>query len=94
MLNPISNVGISGRGKVGGFFGWPEDADVEKMRDAYSRETDPAKQKAIAVAIQARAYELGFYYPTGMYTSPIASRATITGILAAAAPVFWNIEKK
>ncbi|WP_375460371.1 ABC transporter substrate-binding protein [uncultured Enterovirga sp.] len=94
MLNPVANVGTNARGKVGGFFGWPEDAQIEKMRDSYARESDPAKQKQIAAEVQKRAYELGFYYPTGMYTSPIASRQNITGILSAAAPVFWNIEKK
>jgi hypothetical protein len=25
---------------------------------------------------------------------PIATRSNVTGILSAAAPVFWNIEKK
>ena len=94
MLNPVANVGVNARGKTGGWFGWPADEQVEKMRDAYARETDAAKQKAIAADIQKRAYELGMYYPTGMYTSPIASRANVTGILAAAAPVFWNIDKK
>ncbi len=93
MLNPISNVGFNGRGKVGGFFGWPDVPEMEKMRDAYARELDPAKQKKIAEDIQKAAFELGMYYPTGMYKSPIASKG-LTGIMITAAPVFWNIEKK
>ncbi len=33
-------------------FGWPCDAEIEKLRDAFAKETDPAKQKAIAEAVQ------------------------------------------
>jgi peptide/nickel transport system substrate-binding protein len=94
LLNPIANVGINGRGKVGGWFGWAEDAEVERLRDAYARETDAAKQKGVAADAQKRAYDIGMYYPTGQYTSPIAARSNITGILDGPAPVFWNIEKK
>ena len=45
MMNPLANVGVNARGKTGGWFGWPEDAQIEKLRDAYARELDPAKQK-------------------------------------------------
>jgi peptide/nickel transport system substrate-binding protein len=93
MMNPLANVGVNARGKTGGWFGWAEDAEIEKLRDAYARELDPAKQKSIAAAVQKRAYELGTYYPTGQYTSPIAARRNVKGILNGPAPVFWNIEK-
>jgi peptide/nickel transport system substrate-binding protein len=33
-------------------YGWPCDAEIERLRDAFSRETDPAKQKQIAMALQ------------------------------------------
>ena len=36
-------------------FGWPCDTEMEKLRDQFARETDPAKQKAIAEAVQVRA---------------------------------------
>jgi len=94
MMNPLANVGVNARGKTGGWFGWPEDAQIEKLRDAYARELDPAKQKNIAAEVQKRAYELVTYYPTGQYTSPIAARANVKGILSGPAPVFWNIEKQ
>ena len=35
-------------------FGWPCDEEMEKLRDAFTRETDPVKQKAIAEAVQNR----------------------------------------
>ena len=41
-------------------FGWPCDAELEKLRDAYAKETDPAKQKQIAEQVQLRVLD----YPT------------------------------
>ena len=71
--------------------GWPCDAALEALRDQYVRETDPAKQKAIAVAVQMRGIEITPYIPLGQWTSPIATRATITGVLPSPVPVFWNM---
>ena len=39
-------------------FGWPCDDEMEKLRDDFARETDPAKQKAIAEAVQVRDTEV------------------------------------
>ncbi len=94
MMNPVANVGVNGKGKVGGWFGWAKDEEVERMRDAYALETDPAKQTEIAKAVQERAYKIGMYYPTGQYRSPLAASPKLSGMLEAPAPVFWNIEKK
>jgi peptide/nickel transport system substrate-binding protein len=94
MTNPIGNVGMNAKGKVGGWFGWPEDAEIEKLRDAFARETDQAKQKQIASDIQKRAYEVVMYVPTGQYAQPYAFRKNITGVMAGPVPVFWNMEKK
>lgn len=94
MLNPVSNQGVNGRGKTGGWFGWARDEEVEKLRDAYARETDPDKQVALARQVQERAYKIGMYYPTGQFSTPTASRDSLSGILEAPAPVFWNIEKR
>ena len=48
-------------------FGWPCDAELERLRDAFAKETDPAKQKAIAEAVQLRAAE----YPTHRPARPV-----------------------
>jgi peptide/nickel transport system substrate-binding protein len=76
-------------------FGWPCDPEIEKLRDAFAKETDPAKQKAIAEAVSVRAASA---YPThvhlGQYLQPSAFRKTISGVLVATNAIFWNIEKK
>src|SRR5690606_37019768 len=35
MMNPIANAGVKGLGKPGGLLGWTEDAEIEKLRNAY-----------------------------------------------------------
>ena len=76
------------------WFGWPTDPEMEKLRDAYAKETDPAKGKALAEAVQARALETAQYGWIGQWYGPGATRANITGWLKAPVPVMWNIEKK
>ncbi|WP_445489021.1 ABC transporter substrate-binding protein [Rhodopseudomonas sp. RCAM05734] len=95
ILNPVSNVSISGRGTKGGWFGWFDDAKIEELRDKFARSTSPDEQKKIAAEVQARAYEEVAYLPLGEYTVPSVWRTSLTGVLpGAATPVFWNIDKK
>ncbi|PJI41942.1 ABC transporter substrate-binding protein [Ferrovibrio sp.] len=94
MMNPIANAGVKGLGKQGGFFGWTEDAVIEKLRDDYARETDPAKQKKLAEAVQKRAYEQVLYIPLGEYHQVSALRSNVVGALPTPALALWNIEKK
>jgi peptide/nickel transport system substrate-binding protein len=75
-------------------FGWPCDAEIEKLRAAYAVETDPDKRKEIAQATQAREREYPTYVQTGQFTVPTALRNTVTGLLTAPAITFWNMEKK
>ncbi len=95
ILNPISNVSISGRGTKGGWFGWFDDPKMEELRDKFSRSTSLEEQKVIAAEVQARAYDQVAYLPLGEYRIPSAWRKSLTGVLpGAATPVFWNIDKK
>ena len=75
-------------------FGWPCDPEMEKLRDQFARETDPAKQKAIAEAVQVRATQWTPHIHLGQRYQPIAARNHLSGILTAGVPVFWNIEMK
>jgi peptide/nickel transport system substrate-binding protein len=75
-------------------FGWPCDAELEKLRAQFAQETDPAKQKDIAEAVTARAAEYPTYAPLGQFTVPTAVRKEVTGLLPAASLALWNVEKK
>ena len=75
-------------------FGWPCDVEIERLRDAFAKETDPVKQKAIAEAVSARAAEYPTHVFLGQYLQPSAFRKNISGVLVATNVVLWNIEKK
>ena len=94
VVNPVVNVSISGKGKVGGWFGWPEDAKMEAMRDAFARSSAPEEQKKIAADIQKEVYDQVIYIPLGQYFAPSAWRKSLTGVLdGPATPLFWNVDK-
>ncbi len=93
ILNPISAQWMVAQPDKA-WFGWPNDPDLEKLRDAYARETDPVKNKALAVAVQNRMLETAQYGWLGIWYGPGASRANVVGWLKAPVVVHWNIEKK
>jgi peptide/nickel transport system substrate-binding protein len=72
-------------------FGWPCDAEIEKLRDEFARETDPGKQKAIADALQMREVKVVTHIPVGQWYLPAVMQKKVNGMLPAPAPVFWNI---
>jgi peptide/nickel transport system substrate-binding protein len=75
-------------------FGWPCDAELERLRDAFAKEIDPAKQKSIAEAVSVRASQYPTHVVLGQYLQPSAFRKNIEGVLVASNVAFWNIEKK
>ena len=93
-LNPISNAYFVANGEKSSWFGWPNDPQMEKLRDDYAKESDTAKGKALAEAIQARALETAQFGWLGQWYGPGATRTNVTGWLKAPVPVMWNIEKK
>jgi peptide/nickel transport system substrate-binding protein len=93
LLNPITNAGFNAKGK-NGWFGWAEDAEIEKLKAEYVAATDPKKQKDLLDAITKRAFEKVLYVPIGQFQWPYAYRTSLSGVLDGPAPVFWNVEKK
>ena len=93
ILNPIAANFTVANGDHA-WFGWPNDPEMEKLRDAYAKETDPAKAKALAAAVQNRALETAQYGWLGQWYGPGAARSSVVGWLQAPVTVLWNIEKK
>ncbi|MCO6418894.1 ABC transporter substrate-binding protein [Siccirubricoccus sp. KC 17139] len=75
------------------WFGWPEDAEIERLRAAWTETGDPAESRRIAEALNRRAMEVMAYVPLGFYWQPSAWRRNLTGMFRAPATVFWNISK-
>ena len=93
VASPVANIGMSGGCVERAWFGWPCDAKIEELRDAYAKEADPAKQKMIGEELQARAYEVVPYVSYGQWYQPVAYRANLDGVLNSPVPFFWNIAK-
>jgi peptide/nickel transport system substrate-binding protein len=93
MANPIANQPLSGACDKA-WFGWACDAELEKLRDAFARTDDPAEQRRLAQAVQARAMEVGTYVPLGEYLIPVAARRNVSGLVVGHFLVLWNVEKK
>ena len=64
------------------------------MRDAYAKETDPAKQKQIAIDLQKVLGRSSDPRQSRPVVSPGRMRTNIDGTMVAPVPVFWNISKK
>jgi peptide/nickel transport system substrate-binding protein len=75
-------------------FGWPCDPGIEKLRDDFAKETDAAKQKAVAEQVSQRAAEYVTHVNLGQYLQPSAFRKNVSGVLVATNIILWNIEKK
>ena len=93
ILNPVM-AGFFNASCDKAMFGWPCDAEIEKLRDAFAKETDPAKQKQIAMELQKRWVEAPTHVNLGQWYQPAAVSTKIDGMLVAPVTALWNITKK
>jgi peptide/nickel transport system substrate-binding protein len=94
VLNPVSASFLAANCDAANV-GWPCDAEMEKLRNAFAHESDLAKQKDIADKVQLRAIEIGTHVWVGQWDRPIAYRKDkFDGWLEAPVTVFWNVTKK
>ena len=92
---PVQPLNVGNGQQKKGWFGWAENAKIEKLKDDFVRAASLDDQKKIATEIQKEAYDQVIYVPLGQYLAPSAWRKSLTGVLdGPATPVFWNIEKK
>ena len=91
--NPISNAALDGRGDKAAWVGWVADPALEALRAKFLRETDAAKKRKLAEAVQARAFEIGTHAPIGEYRQPGAMRKSVSGIVTGPGNFYWNVRK-
>ncbi|MCF6110387.1 ABC transporter substrate-binding protein [Mesorhizobium muleiense] len=92
ITSPLINPMVNGRGDDA-WFGWPEDADLEALRDEFIAADTPEAQAKVAERIQAHVIKVVNYIPLGQYLTVQARRATIVDMIPSPVPVFWNIDK-
>jgi peptide/nickel transport system substrate-binding protein len=93
LTTPAVNFAIRGSGQKA-WFGWPDDAKIEELRDAWFAATDAAGSKKAADAVQARAFEFVPYIPTAQFILPTAYRSHLSGVIIAPITLLWNVEKR
>ena len=92
--NPVFHVQMSASCDKA-WFGWPCDAELERLRAAWIRETDPVKARWLAEDIQLRGAQVVVYIPFGQYLTPSAWRDNLDGLLTVPETVvFWNVRRK
>jgi peptide/nickel transport system substrate-binding protein len=93
IVDPLANTYINAIGE-NAWFGWPTDDVLVKLRAAFADESDPAKRKELALAMQVRVSENPTHIFAGQWILPAAVRKNVSGNLESPVTIFWNIEKK
>ncbi len=75
------------------WFGWPDDAEIERLRAAFIDAPDDAARRQVGVALNRRAMEVMPYIPLGFYWQPSAWSRKVTGVFRSPVTAFWNIGK-
>ncbi|MES2937200.1 MAG: ABC transporter substrate-binding protein [Pseudomonadota bacterium] len=75
--------------------GWPCDKQLDDLRTAWLKETNPGKRKALLDQFHTRAFESLPYIPVGQYSPAMAVRKEIKGAekLANGLPLVWALDK-
>jgi peptide/nickel transport system substrate-binding protein len=91
--NPI---GLAAHAANGGdaWFGWPDSAEHEAMRDEWAAAPTLDARKAVARRMQENAWNFTPMATLGQWTPPVAYRSNLEGLLAMPELVpFWNVRK-
>ncbi|MBS7809679.1 ABC transporter substrate-binding protein [Roseococcus pinisoli] len=93
IMDPVSHNGMRAAAARTALPGWPDDPELERLRDAFAAAGTLEERRRLAMASQLRALEVVPYIPIGMMSLVRGHSARLSGILEAAIPVYWNITK-
>lgn len=91
-VDPLSAPALRGNG-LKAWIGWPDDPEVERLRDTWVDSNDDAERAKLCRAIQAQAFDTASFAPLGNYRQSTAWRNRLSGLIQAPLPVFWNVTK-
>lgn len=90
LMSPLTNPNLDGRGEAG-YVGWSKSEEMEQLRGQFAEESDLAKKKQIALAIQKLSYDQVFFVPLGTFSKSKAyNTAKLGGMTDALIPLFWS----
>jgi peptide/nickel transport system substrate-binding protein len=75
------------------WFGWPNDPEMESLRDQWANAATAEEQKKRAIALQVQAFRTLPYIPLGSLVSMVAYRKNLTGVFPSPVAAYWNIGK-
>jgi peptide/nickel transport system substrate-binding protein len=75
------------------WFGWPNDPEIESLREQWVNAADLGEQKKLAAAIQVEAFKTLPYIPLGSLVNQVAYRKNVTGVFPCVVAAYWNIGK-
>jgi peptide/nickel transport system substrate-binding protein len=92
MLSPANTAMVNLGDKS--WVGWPSDAKLEGLRQAWFATDTPAAGRKAAEAVQREAFRAVPYITTSQFILPTAYRTNLSGIIIAPVTFLWNVEKK
>jgi len=92
--NPIALIGHSALGRKS-WFGWPENALNEKLRDEWAAAATLAERRAVAQRLNKNMTEYVHDVKTGQWVAPVAYRSDrLKGLIAVPEIIpWWNVER-
>jgi peptide/nickel transport system substrate-binding protein len=91
-VNPASYTALRANGDKA-WFGWPDNAEVEKEVLAWFDAKDLTEEKTIIARLNKAAMDHVVYIPTGHFVGYQAWRSNIEGVVKGPLPFFWNVKK-
>ncbi len=92
ILHPAVHQMLRAGGKTA-WFGWPDNAELEALRDQWAEAPSEAEQKRLATAIQVQAFKVLPYIPLGSLINQVAFRKNVKGVFPCVVAAYWNIGK-
>jgi peptide/nickel transport system substrate-binding protein len=91
-VNPAPYIALDASGDTA-WFGWPKSDLVQEKIAAWYAAPDLAAEKQAIAELNKAAMDFVVYVPTGFFKGYQAWRNTLSGVVKAPFPVFWDVTK-
>jgi peptide/nickel transport system substrate-binding protein len=91
-VNPATYTGLDSSGDTA-WFGWPKSDDVQSRIAEWYGAPDLAAEKKVIDGLNKAAMDFVVYVPTGFFQVCQAWRKSLSGVVKAPFPVFWDVSK-
>lgn len=91
--NPALDFFIRGQGGNGGFFGWYESAEMERIAAEWLDSTSPEQDDRLFDAAQTLAFAEAPIVPLGSFDVRTAYRSDLVGVIPASVLYPWNVRR-